>query len=271
MLVTYPIAFLFEIIFPFWLAGWFVRRYGSRWSLVWIGGLVFILSQAVHIPLLSGVNSLFINKTLPLPPRQYLLFFSAGIGGLLAALSEETLRAIAYWFLKGRARLWKDGVALGIGHGGAESIFFVGVPVLLSFVVMMLARYAPGVLGSSVTPQMQNQVAAFFTTSWDQPLAGAVERLSTIVTQIAFSVIILQAFVRHNAWWYVLAVIWHMLIDAGSVILSNSVGVWPTEGILVVVALVNLWVIFKLRGKEPVQPMTVEPSPEDVSISTRTE
>jgi uncharacterized membrane protein YhfC len=267
MLVTYPIAFLFEIIFPFLLAAWFVRRYGARWSLVWIGGLVFILSQAVHIPLLGGVNALFTNKTLPLPPRQYLLLFSAGIGGLLAALSEETLRALAYWFLKGRARLWKDGVALGIGHGGAESIFFVGVPVMLSFVVMMLARYAPSVLGSSMNAQMQNQMAAFFTTSWDQPLAGAVERLSTIVTQIALSVIVLQAFVRRNGWWYVLAVVWHMVIDAGSVMLSHSVGVWPTEGVLVLVALINLWIVIMLSRREPGEPTPVEVTPTDISTT----
>ncbi|MDD5369496.1 MAG: YhfC family glutamic-type intramembrane protease, partial [Anaerolineaceae bacterium] len=185
MIITYPIAFLFEIIFPFVLAIWFMRRYRTSWRLFWIGALVFIGSQVLHLPFLVGLNALFVNGTLPLPPRAYLPFFNAVVGGLAAGIFEETARVVAFWRLKDQARSWKAAVTLGIGHEASESILIAGLPLLINYVVMMLVVYAPQVIPSSSISTLQAQAPLFFATTWDLPLASALERLSTFPIQIA--------------------------------------------------------------------------------------
>lgn len=169
MLITFPIAIIFEICFPILLGIWFVRRYRSSWKLVGIGALVFVGAQVLHIPFLSWLTSLFTAGTLPAPGAAYRVLFNAVLLGLLAGLFEETARAIAFYFLKDQARSWKPAVALGIGHGGIESILLVGLPVLATFAAMLVWR-AQGV--QNLDPLTAQQVTTYFATSWDLPLAG---------------------------------------------------------------------------------------------------
>jgi uncharacterized membrane protein YhfC len=253
MIITYPIAFLFEIIFPFAIGIWFMRRYRTTWKLFWIGALVFIGSQVFHLPFLSGLNALFLNGTLQIPPKSYQPIFNAVVGGLAAGLFEETARAVAFWRLKGQARSWKAAATLGIGHEAAESILIAGLPLLVNYVVMMLAAYAPQVIPGSAISTLQAQVPLFFATTWDLPLASALERLSTFPIQIALTVLVYQAFRRHNALWFVAAVLWHAVID-GSIVFIRGLGIWPIEGILVLVALLNVGIILALRRGEPSDP-----------------
>jgi uncharacterized membrane protein YhfC len=96
-------------------------------------------------------------------------------------------------------------------------------------------------------------VPLFFATTWDLPLASALERLSTFPIQIALTVLVYQAFRRHNALWYVAAVLWHAVID-GSIVFIRGLGIWPIEGILVLVALLNVGIILALRRGEPSGP-----------------
>lgn len=131
MLITFPLAILVEILFPILLAAWFIRRHKLGWRLVFYGGLGFLGSQIVHLPLLSLLTNLFTRGILPAPPFQYHVIFNAVILGLLAGICEESARLVVYTLLKNRARSWSAGVTLGIGHGGTESIFFVGSKVML--------------------------------------------------------------------------------------------------------------------------------------------
>lgn len=79
-----------------------------------------------------------------------------------------------------------------------------------------------------------------------------MERAATILTQITFSLIVLQAFIRHNALWYVAAVLWHAVIDAVAVLLGGyGWGYWPIEGVVVVFGLVNAGILGYLIRHEP--------------------
>lgn len=259
MNVTMPVAILIEIGFPFLLAVYFTRRFKTRWSIIWVGAAAFVLSQVVHIPLLSLFTNLFANGTLPTPPPQYNLVFNGVFLGLMAGLCEETARAAAYWILGKRARTFSEGVTLGIGHGGAESVLLVGLNVLAMYVTMWIYKTNPGVLGSAATSALSAQAASYWSMSWDLPLAGAFERLCTMAVQISFSVIVLQAFTRRNAWFYVAAILWHAVIDCTAVILSGlHLGTWPLEGVVFIFALLSLGIIYFFYRQEKIHPVIPE-------------
>lgn len=53
MILTFILVGLAEIVIPLLLGHVIVRRYGLQWKIFLYGALFFILSQVIHIPLLS--------------------------------------------------------------------------------------------------------------------------------------------------------------------------------------------------------------------------
>ena len=247
-LFTGLFAGVFEIILPIGLAIWLTRKFQVRWKVVWVGALAFVLAQAVHIPLLSVLTNAFKSGALPTPPASWAGVFNAILLGLLAGLFEETARVLAYRYLGKEARSWRAGVVLGVGHGGIESLALVGITVLVSYAALLVAQYAPGVIPST---QMQIELKAALGQPWHLPLAGAVERVSAMMIQISLSVVVLQAFLRRNAWWYGLAVLLHTLWDASVVLLTQAkLEVWAIEGIVLVMALISLGILVALKPRQ---------------------
>jgi uncharacterized membrane protein YhfC len=102
---------------------------------------------------------------------------------------------VGFKILKAKAQPFNSGLALGIGHGGIESVI-VGGLVLVSLI--------SGLFSSSALAGAQ-----FWSTAWHLPLAGGVERITAVSAQIFMSVLVWKAVTSHNYWWYVLAVLYH--------------------------------------------------------------
>jgi uncharacterized membrane protein YhfC len=261
MVVTAPIAGLLEILIPIFFGFWLVRRYGTKWSLVGIGALLFIASQVVHIPLLKLLTALFQNGTLPTPPEEWNLVFNAVVLGLMAGLCEETARWIGFSLLKGRARTWAAGMTVGIGHGGVESIF-VGVSVLATFVVMVISRDNPSLLSLSGSDlaTLQSQVSAYWAAAWTTPLAGLLERISAITLHLSLSVLVLQTVLKRTSLFFILAVLWHAVVDGMSVYLVGiGMGTWMLEAVMFGFALLSLAIILVLRKQQPSANVNAQP------------
>jgi uncharacterized membrane protein YhfC len=110
---------------------------------------------------------------------------------------------------------------------------------------MILYRANPNILGPAASATLGAQSAAYWGMTWDTPLAGAFERLCTIFVQISLSLLVLQSFIHRNAWFYVLSVLYHALIDGVAVILSGvHFGTWPLEGVVFIFALISGGIIY---------------------------
>ena len=245
--ITFPLAALIELLAPLALAVWVTHRSGRRaWLLVGVGTLTFIGSQIVHLPLnwLLGKIGLIAND-------KAAIIRTALVLGLSAGLCEETARAAGYWALQQRARTWASALALGAGHGGIESML-VGGLVLLTFVNMLVLRNVDlatlGLTGDQLALARQ-QMADYWSLPWHMPLTGAVERLIALTLHLALSVLVLQAFVRRNALFYLGAVIWHATVNTAAVILlMNEWSAWAIEGALALSAPLSLGVILAFRS-----------------------
>ncbi len=124
-------------------------------------------------------------------------------------------------------------------------------------------------------PGAQQQVSAYWSVPWPLSLFGALERLFTIPTQIALSVLVLQAFTRRQPLWLVAAILWHALVDGVVVYLSATWApfawrVYALEGVIGIFAIIGVGMIFALKRPEPpeeeeVVPVALEATPTPVA------
>lgn len=249
---TYLTNGLFMVIFPVLLAIYLGRKFNLPFRLWWIGAATFVLSQVGHIPFNAGLTALFTKGILPAPPVSWQLIFNAVVLGLSAGLWEEVFRYLAYRFWAKDARSWGRGLMLGAGHGGVEAII-LGLLVLVNFVAMILLKdlNLNAIVPAEQLELAQQQMNAYWSAPWYATLLGALERLFAIVFHLSASILVLQVFLRKQIRWLWLAIGWHAFLDAVAVYSSSTWGIYVTEAILGVIALLSLGIIFILKTPEP--------------------
>ena len=126
----YVVGFLGMIFLP--IAAWivFTRKLNLSWKLILAGGLTFIASQILHIPLVAALGSWMAGNS---------LLVNAMVLGLLAGIFEETSRYILFKFILKNVRSWKEAILVGLGHGGTEALI-LGVLAGLAFFTMLAYR-----------------------------------------------------------------------------------------------------------------------------------
>lgn len=252
LLVTHLLNGLLIIIMAIGVGILLTRKFSYSWRLYWIGAMIFVLSQILHIPFNLGLDALFRQGILPMPPQTWRLLFFALLGGLSAGLFEECARYAGYRWWAREARSWAKGLLFGAGHGGVEALI-IGVLVLINYVVIVALRGAdPSILVPAEQLQLaQAQIAAYWSLPWYDTLLGAVERAFTIPAHLAMSVLVLQVFTRGQVRWLWLAIGWHTLLDAIAIYAVQTWGIYATEALLGGMALLSSGIILVLRQPEP--------------------
>jgi uncharacterized membrane protein YhfC len=230
------------ILLPIGLWIYFRRSFDLPWKLVMAGALTFIAAQVLHVPLVLGMTSFL--QTLPLLANAIIL-------GLLAGIFEETARYLLFKFILRNARSWQDGILVGLGHGGIESIL-LGILAAVSFATMVGYRNIDLSTAPSIPADQlelaRGQVEAYWSAPWYMGLMGFVERVFTICLHVSLSVLVLYAVVYAKPVWFWFAVFWHALLDAVAVYVGQEVGILAVEGIIAVFAILSLWIVWVLRG-----------------------
>ena len=238
---AYIVSFMGMILLPIFLWIYLTRSFALSWRLVLAGALTFVASQVLHIPLVAALGSFLQNSS---------VVVNAIILGLLAGIFEETARYILFRHVLKNAKTWKEGVLVGLGHGGVEALL-LGILSAVTFVTMIGYRSIDlSTVPSIPTEQLElarQQVDAYWAAPWYMALLGFVERIFAICLHLSFSVMVLYSVVYHRPLWFWLALLWHALVDAVAVYVVQEVGVLEVEGIVAVFALISLWIVFRLR------------------------
>jgi uncharacterized membrane protein YhfC len=242
--LTYPLSAILIFIAVIATAVFLTEKFNLGWRLFWIGGFTFILSQVGHIPF----NQYILGPVLARLPSGWESIGTALLLGLSAGLWEELFRYATYRWWARDARNWPKALVMGSGHGGMEALLIGGL-VLYAYLRMVALQGAD--LSSLVSPDLlelaRQSVASYWSIPWPLSLMSAVERIFTLPTQIAFSVLVLQTFTRKQSRWLWFAVAWHALIDAAVVYVVPFWGIYITEGLIGLIALINIWLILRLR------------------------
>jgi len=254
LFLAYILSVLVMIGLPIFLAVFFTRRFKVSWWVVLTGVLTFIVSQALHIPALSGINALFTKGILTVTSDSWFPIVYSVLIGLLAGIFEETARWVGFKLLRDKAARFGSSLAAGIGHGGIESIFLcvVGVGATLATVLF----YNPGTqlaagTSTSEVQYMLAQIEAFWSAPWSLGLLSGVERVIALTTHLFLSALVWKAVVDRNVLWFLLAVLYHMIVDAVAVFLQQiGWSYWPIEGVLAIFMLLNLFMLYTFYKEE---------------------
>ena len=158
----------------------------------------------------------------------------------MAGLFEETGRFFAFKTIL-RNHRDKDANALmyGAGHGGIEAFVILGITSINNIIYSVLINTGrTEMLTAPVTGDMRKQVEAAIlapmtTPSWHF-LLGSVERILAVILQISLSVLVWFAAKKENRiYYYPLAILLHLIVDAGAVILAGrNVSLLLVEGLV---------------------------------------
>lgn len=254
LFISYVLSLLVMVGLPILLAVVVTRYFKVSWWVVLAGVLTFLGSQAIHYPAVIGINALFSNGTLPIPTGQWVPVVNGVIGGLLAGICEEVARWVGFKLLKKKADRYGSAFALGVGHGGMESILLaaLGTGATLFTVLFYNAggQLAKGVSTNEVQ-YMLYQIDMFWTTPWYNGLLPGVERIIALSLQIVLSAMVWRAVVDRSLTWFLLAILYHAVVDALAVYLSGiGWGYWAVEGVLAIFLLLNLYMLYRFWKEE---------------------
>ncbi len=260
MLTTmYVIQFSGMILLPIIAWIFFTRTLQLTWKLVLAGGLTFIASQVLHIPLLSVLSPFLKDNP---------LLINAILLGLLAGIFEETARYILFKFILKNVHTWKEGLLVGLGHGGTEALL-LGILAAASFANMLVYRSVdlstvPSIPANQLELAKQ-QVAAYWSAPTYLPLLGVVERILAICLHVSLSLMVLYAIANQKMIWFWLAILWHTVVDATAVFVGPKIGALSTEGVIAIFAIVSLWLVFRLRSMFAQAELNSPPTPKPIS------
>lgn len=249
------------------------RATGASWASWGLGALVFVLSQVAHLPLNVALDRAFGPSVRAIAPATAAIVWAVVLG-LSAGVCEEGAR-YAFFQLAGARR--KDGgarrrdeaVMVGLGHGGIESILFGTLLVALTL-SQLVALQRTGVehlgLDDAARAAVQAQLDSLRSAPWFVPLLGATERLMVQPFHVSATMLVLYGTVgpsRHRFGFVLLAVLWHAVLDAGSVWLLGTYGVMTTELFILATVPVSVGIIWAVYRALPV--------PADAAIDGRIE
>lgn len=208
-----------SVVLPLGLVFYFYKKEQISIKAVLVGAAVFIIFQILtRIPLLQYLSAQAWYSQL----MSNMLFASLFLS-LTAGLFEETGRYIGFkYFLKDRLE-WKNGVAYGIGHGGIEAIALVGLSYVSNIVLSFMIN--TGIFEQTLNSSLGSSAAAAIKTQLinTAPLlfaVGGIERVFTLLIQIALSLIILYAVMKQKPIYLLYAIVLHALVDIPAVIFS---------------------------------------------------
>ncbi len=240
---TLVLNFLGMILLPIIAAIYLSRRFKLSWKLFLAGGITFIASQILHIPLVLALTSTF---------QSWGIIPYAIVLGLLAGVFEETARYILFKFVRKDSKTWNEAVFIGLGHGGTEAIL-IGILAALAFVNMWVYRNIDLSTVPSIPAEQlelaKQQVAAYWSTPFYLALLGMAERIFAICLHISLSVMVLYSIVNKKPIWFWLAILWHTIVDASAVYLVQKISVLALEGLIGIFAIISLGIIFWMKPK----------------------
>lgn len=256
--------FLFMIGIPIVLARKIAAQYLVGWGLFGMGAVTFILSQVGHIPF-----NWYVLQQPGWVDASNLVLYSLFLG-LSAGGFEGVARYLTFRFWAKEARSWPQGLMVGMGHGGIESIL-IGILGLINFVILLGLRegYFQGILATVPTEQLplvDQQIDVLFGVPAPLAVYGALERVFAIMLHLSASLLVMQALVRQQLRWLVAGILWHAMTDGLLVYVASLWGGVMAELVLGVMSFGSLGIIFGLRTPEPVE-AELPPLPELIPLT----
>lgn len=227
------------ILFPVSLGIYLYKKENITWKPFLIGALVFFIFQFMtRLPIISILNTQIWFQNM----INNFIFGVVIVGGISAGLFEEIGRYLGFKYLLKNKLCWKNGVAMGIGHGGMEAIGLVGLTYINNIIMSIMIN--TGAFDRVVAPNLSEQTAElikyqFIDTSSHLFLAAGIERIFSIIIQIALSLVILYGVANKIIIFLLYGIILHTFVNVSTVMISQQFSnIWITELYIFIMALI---------------------------------
>jgi len=233
------IAFIIQFILPIAVTIYLYRKEQISMKPVVVGVLSFIIIHTViRIVLEQGLQSTPWYKDLAKSNgllASLLIVFSVGI-------LEEIARVKGFIvFLKNQWE-WKDGIALGLGFGGMESIF-----AGLSSANKIISRLAINYKVFTNIKIAASMKKLLLSTAPSVFLIAGLESLFILSIQIGLTLLALYGIRIDKHRYSIYAVVIHILIHWPVPFLNKLIGVWGTEALLALIAAIAIVLSYKAK------------------------
>ncbi|MHB1377651.1 MAG: YhfC family glutamic-type intramembrane protease [Candidatus Humimicrobiaceae bacterium] len=223
-----------EILIPIILAIIIWKKFKVSWAIFFLGMLLF-LASLIRTPLNNYLGGLLQSNL-----HGEIFYISFGImAGLTTGLFEEGSRILAFGVII-KPGVYQKGIMYGIGHGGGGSMIFVGLSTIANYIIY---KFFPSILPVNLVAEIKSSI-------WYLPYIGALGRVFGISIQIAFSVLILHAFISKKYYIIPLTIIFHAAVDFIAFYLNYKFGIWFAEISIFVFAIIGIAIIVLLRPRK---------------------
>ena len=194
-------------------------------------GFALILEQILHTIVFAVAGTVIQSN----------VYLYGLYGGFAAALFEETGRFIAMKFCMKKSLDRGNALMYGAGHGGAEAILILGLTSINNlFTSIMINSGTMQLTMEALSNELQETAFQQLTALWQLPAwqfyMGGVERLSAIVLQICFSVLMYEAVKTGQKKYLIGAYLAHFVVDFLTVVFASIIPIWAVELALIVIA-----------------------------------
>lgn len=146
------------------------------------------------------------------------------IVGLFPGLFEETGRFVAFKTVLRKRKQRETGLSHGIGHGGFEALFILGITYIEYFVFAIMLNQGSFIelmiepVKDTLTPEVVKQITGIVEqiTTFSAATMGValVDRLIAVLYHIGASIMVFYAVKDKKKWWlYPLSILIHTVID----------------------------------------------------------
>lgn len=215
--IAIPIQIALLVATPL-LAAWLVVRFlrkGSNDSLrLFAGGMVsYVAAQAALVVLAQMIGQI---GGLPAIPSDWSFVANAAAFGLAIGVGEELACFFVLRLWLKDVRSWAQGLMLGLGHGGAESIFS-GIVTLMWFTTMITLRSgAPAgeALSEAEQANIDQALASYFSTPWHVPMLAGLQQVCMLALSVGLASLVMRVFLTGRMVYLPAAMALHSLAVA---------------------------------------------------------
>lgn len=203
-----------------------------------IGVAVFILFAML---IEQGVHAVCIIIDSPL--SQFITsnaFVYSIYGGLAAGICEEIGRFVAFKFCMKKENHPDSAIMYGIGHGGIECIYILGITMILYLIIAIyynVVGYEQFVMhiGVDIQSQLRSIIVGLDEIDLITGVAAIVERIAALILQMELSVLVFAAVKQAKKSYLFLAIVLHALVDVIAGLYQTGIvtNMFILEGIIV--------------------------------------
>ncbi len=252
-MVLLIIGMVIFIVAPIILAiVWKVKK-KEPFTTILIGAATFFVFVMIEKPI---QNVLLFPTAMGLPEHAASRFINANtillsfLAGLFPGLFEETGRFVAYKTLLKNRKNRETSISHGIGHGGFEVVFIMGVTFLNYVIYAVMINV--GMFGTVVDKvakqgtkeqidQIKDVVPMLVNFSVNDLSLNVFERIIAVIFHIGCSILVFYACKsKKKIWLYPLAILLHTLMDgilALNIFKAITLSNWQLEMIFAIFSL----------------------------------